>query len=114
MGIDTDFSMSFIKSQIAAGNPMPLEGRVFISVKDKDKPVALDVALVLEKAGFSLVATRGTAEYLSTRGVRVDTVNKVYEGRPHIVDHIKDMQVDTTIVGGQVVWQREKAAGQPQ
>ncbi len=97
MGIDTDFGMSFAKSQIAAGNPMPTSGRVFISVKDKDKPAAYEVASGLERAGFSLVATRGTAEYLTKRGVAVETVNKVFEGRPHIVDSIKDRQVDLVI-----------------
>ncbi|MBS1192515.1 MAG: carbamoyl-phosphate synthase large subunit, partial [Nitrospirae bacterium] len=97
MGIDADFGMSFAKSQIAAGNPMPTSGRVFISVKDKDKPAAYEVASGLEKAGFSLVATRGTAEYLTKRGVAVEMVNKVFEGRPHIVDSIKDRQVDLVI-----------------
>jgi carbamoyl-phosphate synthase large subunit len=97
MGIDTDFGMSFAKSQIAAGNPMPMTGRVFISVKDKDKPAVLEVAAGLEKAGFTLVATRGTAEYLRKRGVTVETVNKVFEGRPHIVDSIKDRQIDLVI-----------------
>jgi carbamoyl-phosphate synthase large subunit len=97
MGIDTDFGMSFAKSQIAAGNPMPTSGRVFISVKDKDKPAAHEVAVGLERAGFTLVATRGTAEYLRKRGVTVETVNKVFEGRPHIVDSIKDRQVDLVI-----------------
>jgi carbamoyl-phosphate synthase large subunit len=97
MGIDTDFGMSFAKSQIAAGNPMPVSGRVFISVKDKDKPAAYEVAAGLEKAGFTLVATRGTAEYLRSRGIAVETVNKVFEGRPHIVDSIKDREVDLVI-----------------
>jgi carbamoyl-phosphate synthase large subunit len=97
MGIDTDFGMSFAKSQMAAGNPMPVSGRVFLSVKDKDKPGLLEVAQGLEKAGFSIVATRGTAEYLRKRGITVETVNKVTEGRPHIVDQIKDMQVDFVI-----------------
>ncbi len=97
MGIDTDFGMSFAKSQIAAGNPMPTSGRVFISVKDKDKQAAFEVASGLERAGFKLVATRGTAEYLRKRGVTVETVNKVFEGRPHIVDSIKDRQVDLVI-----------------
>ena len=97
MGIDMDFGMSFAKSQIAAGNPMPMAGRVFISVKDKDKPAVFEVAAGLEKAGFTLVATRGTAEYLRKRGVAVETVNKVFEGRPHIVDSIKDRQIDLVI-----------------
>jgi carbamoyl-phosphate synthase large subunit len=97
MGIDRDFGMSFAKSQMAAGNPMPVSGRVFLSVKDKDKAGLLDVAQGLEKAGFSIVATRGTAEYLRKRGITVDTVNKVTEGRPHIVDQITDMQIDLVI-----------------
>ncbi len=97
MGIDVDFGMSFAKAQIAAGNPMPGSGRVFISVKDKDKPAALDVADGLAKAGFTLVATKGTAEYLRERGIAVESVNKVAEGRPHIVDLIKDMQMALVI-----------------
>ncbi len=97
MGIDMDFGMSFAKSQMAAGNPMPVSGRVFLSVKDKDKPGLLEVAQGLEKAGFAIVATRGTAEYLRKRGIAVETVNKVTEGRPHIVDQITDMQVDFVI-----------------
>jgi len=104
MGIDTDFGMSFAKSQIAAGNPMPVSGRVFLSVKDKDKAGLLEVAQGLENMGFSLVATRGTAEYLKKRGVTVETVNKVMEGRPHIVDQITDMQVNfviNTVYGAQ-------------
>ncbi len=97
MGIDMDFGMSFAKSQIAAGNPMPVSGRVFLSVKDKDKAGLLEVAQGLEKAGFSIVATRGTADYLRKRGITVESVNKVTEGRPHIVDQITDMQVDFVI-----------------
>jgi carbamoyl-phosphate synthase large subunit len=97
MGIDMDFGMSFAKSQMAAGNPMPVSGRVFLSVKDKDKAGLLEVAQGLEKEGFSIVATRGTADYLRKRGITVETVNKVTEGRPHIVDQITDMQVDFVI-----------------
>jgi carbamoyl-phosphate synthase large subunit len=97
MGIDSDFGMSFAKSQMAAGNPVPDRGRVFISVKDKDKPAAYEVAAGLRKAGFSLLATRGTAEYLRQRGIEVETINKVFEGRPHIVDSIKDRQVELVI-----------------
>ena len=97
MGIDTDFGMSFAKSQMAAGNPMPVSGRVFLSVKDKDKAGLLEVAQGLEGMGFSIVATRGTADYLRSRGITVESVNKVTEGRPHIVDQITDMQVDFVI-----------------
>ncbi len=97
MGIDMDFGMSFAKSQMAAGNPMPVSGRVFLSVKDKDKAGVLEVAQGLEKAGFQIVATRGTADYLRKRGITVETVNKVTEGRPHIVDQITDMKIDLVI-----------------
>ena len=97
MGIDMDFGMAFAKSQMAAGNPMPVSGRVFLSVKDKDKPGLFEVAEGLEKSGFSIVATRGTADYLRKLGITVLTVNKVNEGRPHIVDQITDMQIDLVI-----------------
>jgi carbamoyl-phosphate synthase large subunit len=97
MGIDEDFGMSFAKSQMAAGNPLPVSGRVFLSVKDKDKPGLLEVAQGLQNAGFSIVATRGTADYLRKRGITVETVNKVTEGRPHIVDQITDMKIDLVI-----------------
>ncbi len=97
MGIDDDFGMSFAKSQIAAGNPMPVAGRVFLSVKDKDKPAAYEVALGLSGAGFTIIATRGTADYLRKKGISVETVNKVFEGRPHIVDRITDMKIDLVI-----------------
>ncbi len=97
MGIDMDFGMSFAKSQIAAGNPMPVSGRVFLSVKDKDKAGLLEVAQGLEKAGFEIVATKGTADYLRQRGIIVESVNKVTEGRPHIVDQITDMKIDFVI-----------------
>jgi carbamoyl-phosphate synthase large subunit len=97
MGIDADFGMSFAKAQMAAGNPMPVSGRVFLSVKDKDKPGLIEVAQGLEKAGFFIVATSGTAEYLRKQGITVETVNKVTQGRPHIVDQITDMQIDLVI-----------------
>jgi carbamoyl-phosphate synthase large subunit len=90
MGIDADFAMAFAKSQIAAGTHLPREGRVFISVKDSDKPQILEAARGLVALGFTLVATRGTARWLEARGVPVETVNKVLEGRPHIVDAILD------------------------
>ena len=93
MGIDSDFAMAFAKSQIAAGTMLPMEGTAFISVKDSDKPLILDAARQLEAMGFRLIATRGTAEWLRGHGVTVETVNKVLEGQPHIVDAIYDGQV---------------------
>ncbi|MFA5072560.1 MAG: carbamoyl-phosphate synthase large subunit [Nitrospirota bacterium] len=97
MGIDTDFGMAFAKSQIAANNPMPINGKVFLSVKDKDKADLVEVAKALEGMQFSLVATRGTAAYLQRHGIAVEIVNKVAEGRPHIVDQITDLQIDLVI-----------------
>jgi carbamoyl-phosphate synthase large subunit len=93
MGIDSDFAMAFAKSQLAAGTILPMEGRVFISVKDSDKPHILEAARGLEAMGFELVATRGTAAWLREQGVTVGTINKVLEGQPHIVDAIRDGRI---------------------
>ena len=94
MGIDTDFAMAFAKSQLGAGTVLPLEGTVFISVKDSDKPLIVESAHDLVAMGFRLVATRGTAEWLRGQGVTVEPINKVLEGRPHIVDAITDGDID--------------------
>jgi carbamoyl-phosphate synthase large subunit len=88
MGLDSSFAAAFAKSQIAAGTELPLEGEVFISVKDRDKPAALELARELARLGFDIVATTGTASYLHEQGIAVRRVNKVLEGRPHIVDDI--------------------------
>jgi carbamoyl-phosphate synthase large subunit len=88
MGLDSSFAAAFAKSQIAAGTELPHEGEVFISVKDRDKPAALDLARELARLGFDIVATTGTASYLHEQCVDVRRVNKVLEGRPHIVDDI--------------------------
>jgi carbamoyl-phosphate synthase large subunit len=103
MGIDADFGWAFAKSQAAAGVPLPTTGRAFISVKDHDKAAALQVARHLHRLGFSIEATRGTAAYLHDDGVPVDVVNKVKEGRPHIVDHLKNGEISLVIntVGSQ-------------
>jgi carbamoyl-phosphate synthase large subunit len=90
MGIDGDFAMAFAKAQAAAGTVLPATGTVFISVKDSDKPHILDAARQLVDMGFALVATRGTGDWLRSRGVVARDVNKVLEGRPHIVDQITD------------------------
>jgi carbamoyl-phosphate synthase large subunit len=86
MGLDVDFPRAFLKSQEGAGVQLPLSGTVFISVKDGDKPTILGVARDLVTLGFSIVATRGTASALEAAGIPVETVNKVREGRPHVVD----------------------------
>ncbi|MFA7440598.1 MAG: carbamoyl-phosphate synthase large subunit [Sphingomonadaceae bacterium] len=93
MGIDTDFAMAFAKAQLAAGTRLPAAGTAFVSVKDSDKPQILDAARGLCDLGFDLVATRGTAEWLRGQGVKVTTINKVLEGRPHIVDAISDGRI---------------------
>ena len=90
MGIDSDFATAFAKSQLAAFTKLPNEGNVFISVKDSDKPQIIAAARDLVAMGFGLVATSGTAAALEAAAIPVVRVNKVAEGRPHIVDRIKD------------------------
>ncbi len=90
MGIDMDFSTAFAKAQSAASSALPFSGQAFISVKDRDKLASVDIAQRLHKAGFVIEATRGTAGVLQEYGIPVTVVNKVKEGRPHIVDHIKN------------------------
>ena len=86
MGWDDDFATAFLKSQIAAGSVLPQSGKVFISLKDGDKAGILGAARDLIELGFALIATRGTASYLRENGLEVETINKVIEGQPHIVD----------------------------
>jgi len=93
MGLDTDFGRAFAKSQIGSGTKLPFEGTVFISVKDSDKEYAARPAADLIAMGFDIVATRGTAKYLQAIGLPVRIVNKVLEGRPHIVDEMKNGEI---------------------
>jgi len=97
MGIDTDFGVAFAKSQISAGASVPLKGRVFISVMNKDKRSIVFVAKKLIDLGFELVATKGTAKVLTNNGIPVQTVFKVGEGRPDIVDRMKNGEVKLVI-----------------
>src|SRR2546427_677338 len=97
MGIADDFGAAFLKSQHGAGSFLPMQGRVFISVKDKDKAATVPLARRFLELGFTIEATRGTAAYLAERGLMVDTVNKVKEGRPHCVDHIKNGEIQLVI-----------------
>jgi len=90
MGIDHSFAIAFAKSQIGGGISLPRAGNVFVSVRDADKPRILDTVKLLEKLGFKVIATGGTQRYLSQNGVAVEKINKVLEGRPHIVDRIKN------------------------
>ncbi|HZE62057.1 MAG TPA: carbamoyl-phosphate synthase large subunit, partial [Burkholderiales bacterium] len=93
MGVGETFGEAFVKSQLAAGVRLPQGGSAFISVRDADKHAAVQVALDLVELGFSLLATRGTAAILGSHGIAVTQVNKVAEGRPHIVDMIKNGEV---------------------
>jgi carbamoyl-phosphate synthase large subunit len=94
MGIDSNFATAFAKSQLGAGMVLPTHGTVFISLKDSDKPVILPAARKLVDMGFKIIATGGTARFLEDNGIPIETVNKVAQGRPHIVDRITDGGVD--------------------
>lgn len=93
MGIDRDFATAFAKSQIGARMPPPMSGKLFVSVKDTDKPVIVPAVRQAIACGFSVCATGGTADYLFAQGIEVERVNKVAQGRPHIVDKIKDGEI---------------------
>ncbi len=94
MGLDTDYAIAFAKSQLGAGSKMPLDGTVFISVKDSDKPRILAAARRLHDFGFRVLGTGGTQRYLIEEGVPCERVNKVIEGRPHVVDAMKNGEVN--------------------
>ncbi len=97
MGIDADFGRAFAKSQLGAGNELPMEGTVFISVKDRDKDAAAALAKGLAGLGFGLLATGGTQAFLAGKGLQVKRVNKVLEGAPHCVDAIIEGGVQLVI-----------------
>jgi len=97
MGIDKDFGLAYAKSQIAAGQNLPLNGNVFISVKDRDKRQAVLIARELEELGFKILATKGTCSVLRRNGIKAYEVFKVSEGRPHVVDLIKNREIHLVI-----------------
>ncbi|MCC6475079.1 MAG: carbamoyl-phosphate synthase large subunit, partial [Burkholderiales bacterium] len=97
MGVGRSFGEAYVKSQLAAGTRLPSGGRAFISVRDSDKVATVAVARKLAALGFTLVATRGTAAVLAAHGLPVEVVNKVAEGRPHVVDLIKNGAVSLVI-----------------
>jgi carbamoyl-phosphate synthase large subunit len=97
MGVGKTFGEAFVKSQLGAGTKLPTSGKVFLTVKNNDKPRAVEIARELVAMGFELVATRGTAAAISAAGVPVQMVNKVTEGRPHIVDAIKNGDIALVI-----------------
>ncbi len=93
MGLDRDFAAAFAKGFIGSGSTLPKSGKVFLSVKDRDKLVAEQIAADLITQGFEVVCTRGTGQHLQSKGIAATIVNKVREGRPHIVDLMKDGQI---------------------
>jgi carbamoyl-phosphate synthase large subunit len=97
MGCANDFGHAFAKAQLAAGNPLPMSGTVFISVNDFDKSSAVKIARDLSRLGFNIIATQGTANYCSKVGIAVESVKKVSEGSPHIVDLMSKGEVDLVI-----------------
>jgi carbamoyl-phosphate synthase large subunit len=97
MGIDTELRKAFAKAQIASGTRLPLSGTAFISVKDDDKSRIVSIARKLQELGFNLLTTRGTAAYLENQKISSRIVNKVIEGRPNVVDHLKNGEVQIVI-----------------
>jgi carbamoyl-phosphate synthase large subunit len=106
MGLDADFGRAFAKSQLGAGVVLPLSGGIFVSVRDRDKPALVEPCRRLVEMGFTLIATRGTAVLLRDAGLAVEEVNKVLEGRPHIVDRMLSGEVQlifNTTEGAQAI-----------
>jgi carbamoyl-phosphate synthase large subunit len=97
IGMDSNFAVAFAKSQLGGGTKVPKSGTVFVSVRDEDKPVILPSIKLLEEAGFKVIATSGTKRYLTENGVNCAKINKVLEGRPHIVDAMKNGEVQLVI-----------------
>lgn len=94
MGIDWEPSLAYAKAQFAAGMKLPFSGKVFISVKDEDKPLIVDIAKRLEEMRFEILATTGTAQYLNDLGIKVQTIPKISEGkRPNILDYLKNREI---------------------
>jgi carbamoyl-phosphate synthase large subunit len=97
MGVGRSFGEAFAKAQLGAGEKLPRGGKVFVSVRNADKDDAVEVSKELSRQGFTIVATRGTAAAISAAGIACEVVNKVLEGRPHIVDMIKNDQIDLIV-----------------
>ncbi|NER46582.1 MAG: carbamoyl-phosphate synthase large subunit [Symploca sp. SIO1A3] len=97
MGIDIDFGKAFAKAELAAGQRLPLSGTVFVSTNDRDKPSVIPVVKDLIKLGFSVVATEGTRKILQDEGLEVELVLKLHEGRPHVLDSIKNQEIQLII-----------------
>jgi carbamoyl-phosphate synthase large subunit len=114
MGIDTDFGRAFAKSQLAAGQHLPMSGTVFVSVKDSDKEKVCPIVRKLYDLGFKVTATAGTSRYLAGAGIANEQIKKIAEGRPNVTDLIKNRQIQLVIntpsgkesAGGSVVIRR--------
>jgi carbamoyl-phosphate synthase large subunit len=97
MGLDADFPRAYAKSQLGAGTNLPLTGTAFLSLRDSDKPAGAKLAEGLLKLGFKVIATRGTQKVLAEKGLKVEMVNKVAEGRPHCVDGMISGQIQLVV-----------------
>jgi len=97
MGLDRDYATAFAKSQLGSGTRVPTSGTVFVSVRDGDKPRIVETMRLLADLGFRIIATAGTGRFLQEHGIACSKINKVLEGRPHIVDAIKNGEVDLVI-----------------
>src|SRR5207253_5073831 len=97
MGIDDSFPTAFAKSQLAANSALPKKGTIFISVANRDKAEVIPVARALAEMGYRLISTQGTAQSLRAAGIKVETVHKLQEGRPNLIDHMKNGQIDLVI-----------------
>ena len=94
MGLDRDYAVAFAKSQLGGGTSIPVSGTVFVSVKDADKDRIVSALRDLREMGFEVIATSGTKRHLESHGIECRKINKVLEGRPHVVDAIKNGEVD--------------------
>jgi carbamoyl-phosphate synthase large subunit len=107
MGISNRFDLAFAKAKMGVGFNLPLSGNVFISVKDEDKDSVVEVSNRLRRCGFNIVATHGTAKFLNDRGIEAKKVKKLSEGRPNIIDVIKNgninLVINTTTIGRQSI-----------
>jgi carbamoyl-phosphate synthase large subunit len=97
MGLDRSFAMAFGKAQLGAGNDLPRDGVVYVSVRDEDKPRVTEACRRLVGAGYRILASDGTARHLVAQGVAAERINKVAEGRPHVEDAIRNRQVQLVI-----------------
>jgi carbamoyl-phosphate synthase large subunit len=97
MGVDYTFGLAFFKAELAADNPLPLTGKVFMSIRDPDKPSLIQVAQKMTEAGLELIGTQGTVEFLSEKGIDISYIKKVHEGVPNVVDLMRSSEVSLII-----------------